>query len=86
MREVFAQHMVEAGLLGLAGGVLALPLTLLGVWIVRMQPVAYAEAASFSSGVFLGLLLLSLVVGLLVGILPAWRICRHPPAMQIKVA
>jgi putative ABC transport system permease protein len=85
-RHVFAQHLVETGVLGLAGGVLALPLTWLGLWIVRMQPVAYAEAASFSTSAFIGLLLLSVVVGLLVGILPAWRICRLPPAMQIKQA
>ena len=47
--DIFAQHVVEAGLLGLLGGwLLALPLTLLGLWIVRMQPVAYAAAAHFS--------------------------------------
>lgn len=85
-RQVFAQHLVETGMLGLIGGVLALPLTWLGLWIVRMQPVAYAEAASFSVSAFIDLLLLSLAVGLVVGILPAWRICRLPPALQIKQA
>lgn len=85
-RTVFVQHLVETGLLGLLGGVLALPLTWFGLWIVRQQPVVYAEAARFSPGVFAGLLLFSLVVGMVVGILPAWRICRLPPAMQIKQA
>jgi putative ABC transport system permease protein len=85
-RAVFAQHLVETSVLGLIGGLLALPLTWLGLWIVRMQPVTYAAAARFSPGVFLGLLLLSLAVGMLVGILPAWRACRQPPALQIKLA
>lgn len=85
-RQVFAQHLVESGLFGLMGGVLALPLTLLGMWIVRKQPVGYAPAAHFSIGVFIGLLVLSLIVGMIVGILPAWRVCRLPPAMQIKQA
>jgi putative ABC transport system permease protein len=85
-RTVFMQHLVETGLLGLLGGTLALPLTWLGLWIVRKQPVAYAEAARFSPAVFASLLLLSLGVGMAVGILPAWRICRLPPAMQIKQA
>ncbi|GAB3793637.1 ABC transporter permease [Dyella agri] len=85
-RTVFNQHLVETGVLGLLGGVLALPLTWLGLWIVRQQPVAYAEAARFSVGVFAVLLLFSLLVGMVVGILPAWRICRLPPAMQIKQA
>ncbi|WP_329741135.1 ABC transporter permease [Dyella sp. A6] len=85
-RDVFVQHLVETGLLGLAGGVLALPLTWLGLWIVRMQPVSYARAAHFSPGVFVLLFVLSVAVGLLVGILPAWRVCRLPPALQIKIA
>ena len=84
-RTVFVQHLVETGVLGLIGGVLALPLTWLGLWIVRMQPVGYAEAAKFSPGVFTALFALSLVVGLVVGILPAWRVCRLPPALQIKL-
>ena len=67
-------------------GVLALPLTWLGLWIVRMQPVSYAEAARFSPDVFGILFVLSLAVGLLVGILPAWRVCRLPPALQIKLS
>ena len=85
-RAVFLQHLVETGVLGLIGGVLALPLTWLGLWIVRMQPVSYADAARFSPGVFVVLFVLSLVVGLLVGILPAWRVCRLPPALQIKLS
>lgn len=85
-RTVFMQHLVETALLGLIGGVLALPLTWLGLWIVRMQPVGYAEAARFSPGVFAILFALSVGVGLLVGILPAWRVCRQPPALQIKIA
>lgn len=84
-RTVFLQHLVETGVLGLLGGVLALPLTWLGLWIVRMQPVGYADAAKFSPGVFAALFVLSLVVGLLVGILPAWRVCRLPPALQLKL-
>jgi putative ABC transport system permease protein len=85
-RAVFLQHLVETGVLGLIGGVLALPLTWLGLWIVRMQPVSYADAARFSPGVFVVLFVLSLAVGLLVGILPAWRVCRLPPALQIKLS
>lgn len=84
-RDVFAQHLVETAMLGLLGGVLALPLTWLGLWIVRMQPVAYADAAHFSPMAFAALMLLSLAVGLVVGILPAWRVCRQSPAMQIKL-
>lgn len=84
-RSVFAQHLVETLLLALLGGVLALPLTWLGLWIVRMQPVSYAAAAAFQWTTFGWLLGVSLLVGVLVGLLPAWRICRQPPALQIKL-
>jgi putative ABC transport system permease protein len=85
-RTVFFQHVVETGLLGAIGGLVAFPLTMLGLWIVRQQPVAYADAARLHVGVFLGLLLLSVLVGMVVGVLPAWRVCWLQPALQIKQA
>jgi putative ABC transport system permease protein len=83
-RQLFGQYLVEAGLIGVVGGVLALPLIWLGLSIVRMQPVAYASAAHFNPVVFASLAILSLAVSVVVGILPAWHICRIPPALQIK--
>jgi len=83
-RQLFAQNLVESALLGLAGGLLAWPLTLLGMWVVRQQPAGYVAAAHFSPGVFAGLVLLSLVVGTVVGLWPAWRISCQPPALRIK--
>lgn len=83
-QQLFIQHLIEAGTLGTAGSALALPLTWLGLQIVRMQPVAYADAAHFNPIAFLSLVLMSLAVGLAVGILPAWHISRLPPALQIK--
>ena len=38
-RAIFAQCLVEAGTVGLAGGVLGLGLAMLGLWAVRQQPV-----------------------------------------------
>lgn len=83
-RQLLVQHLLESALLGVLGGVLALPLTLFGMWIVRMQPVSYAAAARFSPGTFVALLALSIIVGIVVGVFPAWRICSLPPALQIK--
>ncbi|MET0331984.1 MAG: ABC transporter permease [Dyella sp.] len=82
--QLFGQYLVEAVLIGTLGGILALPLIWLGLTIVRMQPVAYANAAHFNPIAFVSLAILSLVVSVVVGILPAWHICRIPPALQIK--
>jgi putative ABC transport system permease protein len=62
-RHVFVQHLIETGVLGLIGGVLALPLTWLGLWIVRMQPVAYVAGGRPAGGHFAGVAHLPFAAG-----------------------
>lgn len=83
-RAIVLQCLVESGLAGVLGGLLALPLTLFGLWVVRMQEQDYTEQARFSPGLFLALLALAALTGLLVGLLPAWRAARLEPALQVK--
>ncbi|HEX7339637.1 MAG TPA: ABC transporter permease [Rhodanobacteraceae bacterium] len=82
--QILAQHLVESTLLGAGGGLVALPLTLLGLWIVRAQPVGYAAAAQCHWDMFVLLLIVALAAGALVGAWPAWRVGRQPPARCIK--
>lgn len=84
--ELFRQHFIEAAVLSGFGCIFALPLTWLGLWVVRIQPVPYAQAANLDPVTLVALLMLSLGIGALVGILPAWDICRLSPALQIKRA
>jgi putative ABC transport system permease protein len=83
-RAIFAQCMVEAGLIGLVGGVLGLGLALLGLWAVRQQPSSYAELANLDPIMLLVAFALALVASLLAGLLPAWRAMQIAPAMQLK--
>ncbi|WP_045737999.1 ABC transporter permease [Xanthomonas sp. MUS 060] len=83
-RAIFARCLVESGLIGLLGGVLALPLTLFGLWVVRLQDANYSHLAQFRTGLFGLLVLLAICTGLLVGLIPAWRASRLSPAMQVK--
>lgn len=83
-RAIIVQCLVEAGAVGIAGGLLALPLTLFGLWVVRLQAQGYTDQAQFSVLLFVLLLVLSVAVGLLVGLLPAWRAARIAPALQVK--
>ncbi|MHC1479363.1 ABC transporter permease [Frateuria aurantia] len=83
-RSIFEQHLLEAAAFGLAGGALALPLTWLGLYILRMQPVAYAAAAHPGLSTFALLAALSVLVSMLVGILPAWQACRISPVLNIE--
>lgn len=82
--SVFAQHVFEAGLVCLVGGVLAIPLTLLGLWILRLQNSDFAGLAHLDSGMLGALVLMSVAVGVLVGLLPAWRAAVIEPGLQVK--
>jgi putative ABC transport system permease protein len=83
-RALFAQLLIEAGAVGLAGGVLGLVLALLGLWCVRQQPADYAELAHMDASMLLATFTLAIVTSLLAGVLPAWRACHIPPALQLK--
>jgi putative ABC transport system permease protein len=85
-RAVFLQHVLESGLACLAGGVLALPLTLLGLWVLRQQGDDFSGLARLDPAMFGALFALALAVGVLVGVLPAWRVSRVEPGLQVKSA
>ncbi|HET7557755.1 MAG TPA: ABC transporter permease [Rhodanobacteraceae bacterium] len=83
-RAVFAQCLVEAGLIGVIGGIAGWLLTLLGLWLVRRQSVAYADLAHLDIGMFFTTFVLAVVVSLIAGTLPALRASRIAPALQLK--
>ncbi|MEO5813638.1 MAG: FtsX-like permease family protein, partial [Rhodanobacter sp.] len=81
---VFAQCLVEAGLIGLLGGVAGLLLTWLGLWLIRRQSVAYADMVHLDTSMFLVTFALAIAASLLAGVLPALRASRVAPALQLK--
>src|SRR5690606_37490699 len=83
-REIFVQFLVEAGTIGLAGGVLGLGLAALGLWAVRQQAASYAALAQFNPAMLLLTFLLAVAASLLAGLLPAWRAMQVAPAIQLK--
>jgi putative ABC transport system permease protein len=83
-RTIFAQLLVEAGAIGLAGGAIGLGLAALGLWAVRQQPTSYAAAAHLDLAMLGATFALALVASLLAGLLPAWRGCQVTPALQLK--
>jgi putative ABC transport system permease protein len=84
-RTVFAQFIVEAGLVGALGSLLGLLLAMAGLWAVRQGPSSYAHLAQMDP-LQLGLsLLLGMSAALLAGLLPAWRATLVSPALQLKV-
>lgn len=84
-RTVFAQFLVESGLVGLMGALLGLLLALLGLWLVRQGPSSHAQLAQMDLGLLGLTLLLGLAAALLAGLLPARRATLVSPALQLKV-
>jgi putative ABC transport system permease protein len=83
-RAIFAQCLIEAGMVGLVGGVLGLGLAELGLWAVRQQPADYAPLAHLDPVMLLTTFVLAIAASLLAGVLPAWRACLVSPAIQLK--
>jgi putative ABC transport system permease protein len=83
---IFMQFMVEAGLIGMVGGVLGLVFAELGLWCIRRQPAEYASLAQLDVRMFACTFAVALVASLIAGILPAWRACAMAPGPQLKSA
>ncbi|WP_017160677.1 ABC transporter permease, partial [Xanthomonas phaseoli] len=81
---IFAQCLVEAGTIGLAGGIGGLVLAWLGLWAVRQQPVDYAALAHLDLTMLLLTFAIAIAASLLAGILPSWRAIQVAPALQLK--
>ena len=82
--QIFLQCLIEAGAVGLAGGVLGLGLAVLGLWAVRQQPAGYAAVAHLDPAMLVLTFVLAIAASLLAGLLPAWRACQVAPAIQLK--
>ena len=81
---VFQQCLIEAALIGLAGGLGGLLLTAFGLWNIRQQPLAYADMMQLDLTMLGSTLAAAVITTLLAGLLPALRAARIDPALQIK--
>ncbi|WP_371183023.1 ABC transporter permease [Xanthomonas sacchari] len=81
---IFAQCLVEAGAIGLAGGVAGLGLATLGLWAVRQQPASYAKLAHLDASMLALTFAMAVGASLLAGLLPSWRAIQVAPALQLK--
>jgi putative ABC transport system permease protein len=82
---IYAQFLTEAGIIGLAGGVLGLLLTGVGVasvgWVL---PKDIAALARLNVSLLLLTLLVAVIATLLAGLYPTFRAARVQPAWQLK--
>jgi putative ABC transport system permease protein len=86
--DVFLQHIVECEVIGVMGGVLGLLLSFAGLAALNAWVKTTATRTDFfqlDPPMVLLAVGLSLAAGLAAGVYPAWRTCRIPPAIHLKV-
>jgi putative ABC transport system permease protein len=83
---LFVQHMIESAMIGLAGGMLGLGLTWLGLRGIEMLFGDIVEnLVSLDWVMVLTAICLAIGSALVAGLYPTWRACRIAPASQLKV-
>jgi putative ABC transport system permease protein len=87
-KQVFLQHVVECELVGVLGGALGILLSLAAVafangWVKALFN--RADLIHFDATMAAYAVGLSLLAGLVAGVYPAWRVCRIPPAVHLKL-
>lgn len=83
--DIYAQFIIEAGVIGSGGGAVGLLLTAAGVLCIdHVLPPSYANLARIDTSLLLLTLLTAVIATLLAGIYPTFRASRMQPAWQLK--
>ncbi|HEX7340126.1 MAG TPA: ABC transporter permease [Rhodanobacteraceae bacterium] len=84
-REIYMQYLIEAAMVGVAGGVLGLALTSLGVVGVGLvMPANIASLAHINVSLLALTVLVSIVATALAGLYPTFRAAHVNPAWQLR--
>jgi putative ABC transport system permease protein len=84
-RAIFGQCLIEAGVVGLAGGLLGLALTALGLMGLRsLLSEEVGRLTHFSPADITIALVLAVLATTLAGLYPTWRAAQVQPAWQLK--
>jgi putative ABC transport system permease protein len=82
--DIFLQHVIECEIVGVAGGVIGILLSM-GVMRFIGKLITDTSVVALDAEMVVVSVALSLLAGLLAGVYPAWRICTMQPAVQLKV-
>jgi putative ABC transport system permease protein len=83
---VFGQFLTESAMVGVAGALLGLGLTWLGLLGVRALygDSATGRMAELEPGMIAITVVSAIAASLLAGLFPTWRACQIAPALQLK--
>ncbi|MFO1304442.1 MAG: ABC transporter permease [Burkholderiales bacterium] len=81
---IFRQFMVEAGVVGLAGGLVGLLLSFGALALISKQSKALSVVAQMDWAMLGLTFVLAVAAAVLAGLLPTWRATKVTPALQLK--
>jgi putative ABC transport system permease protein len=82
--DIFSQHLIEVGVIGVAGGALGLLLAWIGLRGVQTMLEEADRYAHLDINMLIAGLLIALGASLVAGLYPTWRVCRMSPAPFLK--
>ena len=81
---IFRQFLVEAGVVGLAGGIVGLLLSVGALALIAKQSRSLSVVAQMDWAMFALTFVLAILAAVLAGLLPTWRATKVTPALQLK--
>ena len=81
---VFQQFLVEAAVVGLAGGLVGLLLSAGSLWAIRQQSRELSVVASMDWAMLAATFAIAIGASMVAGLLPTWRAAQVTPALQLK--
>lgn len=83
--DLFIQHLIESGCIGLAGGLLGLVLAILGLEAIKLMYGNWIRDLAQLDFTLVAMAIgLAIVSALLAGLYPTWRACQVQPSVQLK--
>lgn len=83
-RIIFGQQIVEVALIGLAGGLIGLLLTSLGLKGIQTVYESPSGLVRLDWVIMSAAIAVAIISSVIAGLYPAWRVCQVPPATQLK--
>ena len=83
-KTIFKQHLVEVGMIGCSGGLIGLVLVMLGLEGIEYLYDSPSGLARLDWLMVFTSIVVAIASGMIAGLYPAWRVCKIPPANQLK--
>jgi putative ABC transport system permease protein len=83
-RTIFNQQIVEVGMIGFSGGLIGLLLVVLGLQGIEYLYDSPGGLVRLDWLMVFAAITIAIVSSLIAGLYPAWRVCKIPPATQLK--